>query len=72
VIPTAGRRGSVLETQAIGSVPEEAQRARCMFCHAPLDNEGPAFVDHIRTSPDCEAAYEAWLQHLDEDRSGGG
>ncbi|MGQ0537035.1 MAG: hypothetical protein ACT4PT_13310 [Methanobacteriota archaeon] len=28
-------------------------------------------MDHVRATPSCAVAYEAWLEHLDEDRPGG-
>jgi hypothetical protein len=63
--------GSTLETPAIGNVPA-ARRARCMFCHELIGDEGAGFLDHLKQSPDCEKAYRDWLDHLDEDRPGGG
>jgi hypothetical protein len=60
-----------LQTQAIGSAPE-GQETQCMFCHAPLPDEGEGFVDHLDESQQCRDAYRAWLANLDLDRPGGG
>lgn len=61
----------VVTTPAIGHVPPAGQRARCMFCEAPLEDEGPAFIDHVRANAACREAYEAWLDNLDMDRPSG-
>jgi hypothetical protein len=63
--------GSILTTQAIGTVPSGA-RSRCMFCNTLIENEGAPYIDHLRASPDCMDAYGAWLDNLDLDRPGGG
>jgi hypothetical protein len=42
-----------------------------MFCGNPIVDRGAAYMDHLRASPDCGTAYEAWLERLDEDRAGG-
>jgi hypothetical protein len=66
----AASPGSKLETPAIGNVPA-ARRARCMFCHALIGDEGAGFLDHVKGSPGCQAAYDAWLDNLDHDRPAG-
>lgn len=44
---------------------------RCLFCGADLVDEGPAFVEHVDSSPPCKSSYDEWLARLGEDRSGG-
>lgn len=58
------------ESSALGAAPDNDVR-RCMFCGQPLENRGPAFIDHVAAKTECHEAYEAWLERLDEDRPGG-
>ncbi|HEV8360265.1 MAG TPA: hypothetical protein VGR28_07420 [Candidatus Thermoplasmatota archaeon] len=61
----------VVTAQAIGHVPPMRRGAKCMFCEAPILDEGAPFIDHIRGNPACASAYEAWLDNLDTDRPSG-
>lgn len=56
--------------QALGTAPERDVRA-CMFCGQSMTNRHEGFFTHLDTSEDCRTAYQAWLEHLDEDRPGG-
>lgn len=43
----------------------------CPFCQTPLADPGAGFIDHIRTSPDCESGFDTWRSNVADDIRGG-
>lgn len=44
---------------------------QCPFCGEALADGGPAFVEHLGTSPACAGGFEAWRDRVAEDIAGG-
>ncbi|HVL86571.1 MAG TPA: hypothetical protein VM681_00985 [Candidatus Thermoplasmatota archaeon] len=63
--PTHGAAARTLGAQPAGG-------PRCLFCGTSLEDEGPAFMDHIAEASSCRVAHQEWINRLDEDRLGGG
>lgn len=61
---------AVQAPQALGAEPEGDVR-QCMFCGRPIADRGLGFLQHLDQNPECQAAYDAWLERLDQDRPGG-
>jgi nucleotide-binding universal stress UspA family protein len=43
---------------------------RCPFCGGGLEDGGPGFISHIRTSPECAAAFGTWREQVADDIGG--
>lgn len=43
----------------------------CPFCGAGLEDGGPGFIDHLRTSQECKDGFELWRELVVEDIKGG-
>lgn len=47
------------------------QDKNCMFCGAPVKDQGEGYYDHLRASKSCEAAWRQWREDLVKDHPGG-
>jgi len=42
----------------------------CPWCGAAIRDGGAGFIDHIKVSAECEAAFEAWRENIADDIRG--
>jgi hypothetical protein len=57
--------------QLVTNAPSWSNPSTCPFCDDELASPGAAFMDHLKTNPDCEDGFDRWRTRVNDDIRGG-